>query len=267
MKKTRVYQITAAIAAAAILTGSIATYNIYESSASTQAAVVSETEDSTLSLEDVDVISFLGDSITYGLGSDVRFSDIVAELAGIETSNNYGISGTLVSTGSTYKIENAFINRYSEIDEDSDIIFIMGGTNDWARCVTLGSLGDTTTDTYYGALEALITALQEEYPDAEIVLATPIKRVDAVNYDGYTQDEDGNMVNPNGDSLEDFANAVLEVAEAYGITVLDLYHAEETDFTSDTSYTTYWSDGLHPNSNGQTIMAEYIYEQLAEIYA
>jgi len=198
-----------------------------------------ETTEESSSEEEADLseysnISFLGDSITYGLRSEKAYEYFLGELMGAETVNNYGICSSQISTGGTGDDSTAFVNRYTEIDEDSDLIFIFGGTNDWSHCTELGELGDTDTDTFYGALDTLISSLLEEYPDATLVIATPLHRIDERS--GFYYNEDGEYVNTNGDSLEDFANAIIEVAKKYGITVVDLYNMESCDFSSDTEY-------------------------------
>lgn len=206
--------------------------------------------------DDTYVVSFLGDSITYGAYADESYADYFGELVDADVVNNYGICSNELCTSGTE--DNAMVERYSEIASDSDLIFVCGGENDWWHSATLGELGDDTEDTYYGALEVLMTNLEEEYPDAEIVFATPPK----CNRTGNVEQE-----NENGDTLEDFANAVLEVAAEHGITVIDFYHADECDFTAG-AYdngvveTDYLVDGVHPTDLGHEILAKYIYENL-----
>ncbi len=200
-------------------------------------------------------VSFLGDSITYGWKSDKSYAEMLANKLEADTYNNYGIVGSTISTGGDSDTTNPMVTRYTDIDSDSDLIVVFGGTNDWYHNVELGSLGDIDTDTFYGALQTLMSSLQEDYPDATIVFVTPIKRI---------RDGASDMENSNGNTLEEFAEAVCEVAEANGISVIDLYHNENTDFTSDTSYTLFWSDGLHPNVFGDSIIANEIYKYLEE---
>lgn len=39
------------------------------------------------------------------------------------------------------------------MDDDADIIFVLGGTNDYWSNVQLGSMSDDTDTTFYGALK------------------------------------------------------------------------------------------------------------------
>ena len=264
MKKKHV--LGAAIALTLAAAGGISAfgYNYYNT---VSAAEVSDTSSSDVSLDDLKVLTFLGDSITYGWDTDKAYEYFLGEYLDADTVYNYGQGGTTLSDGADYLSKDNMIERAAILPADSDLIFVLGGSNDWAYNVELGEMGDTDPTTFYGALDTLMSYLLENYPDAEIIFATPLQRIDWLTKYPHLTNEDGVSENSSGHTLEEYANAVLEVAEKYGITVIDLFHAEETDFTSDTDYTLYWSDGLHPNAYGDELMADYIYEQLLALYA
>ena len=51
----------------------------------------------------------------------------------------------------------------------------------------VGALGDLTPDTFYGSLNLMMCGLKQMYPDGEIVLMTPLRRVGYMrrNQNGY----------------------------------------------------------------------------------
>ena len=53
-----------------------------------------------------------------------------------------------------------------------DIVFVVGGRNDYNQDYPIGQVGDTTTDTFCGALAVLIDGLREKYPDSLILFST-----------------------------------------------------------------------------------------------
>lgn len=92
-------------------------------------------------------ITCLGDSITAASNLDtienyqsMSYPSQLGEILGAEEVVNLGIGGS--SIGRYW--ENAFVDRYQEIPEDTDVILVMGGTND-GFCASekeLGSLGE-----------------------------------------------------------------------------------------------------------------------------
>ncbi len=204
-------------------------------------------------------IACLGDSITYG--SEVqytnhRYTDRIQADEDIRSVQNEGFPGALVGI----QDENAeganmnqfsFLKRYTKIAADTDLIFVLGGTNDYGAdiCVPVGEMGDTTEYTFYGALYQLIQGLQETYPDALLLFGTPLQRDDEW-YGAPTT----TPYNSAGNTLEEYRDAVVDMCEEYGIPYVDLYNLEGMRLT-DSTFTTYFADGLHPNDDGQGIMA------------
>lgn len=96
-------------------------------------------------------ITFLGDSITAGNGSNFsstaeRYASVLsAELNAKE--NNMGISGTTLCTGHAER--SSRLGDIAKIPTDSDYVFVMLGTNDFdLASSTFATLGtDGTTDT------------------------------------------------------------------------------------------------------------------------
>ena len=187
----------------------------------------------------------LGDSITAGDGLTAniitRYSTVVAKQCGL-IPYNYGYSGSRIAVeGSagdpTY--DNAMVIRYASMIADADYITVLGGINDANNQLPLGTLGDTDISTFYGALEVLITGLLTKYPGKAIGFITP------PHYQGAT-------------GHQTYVNAIKEACARYAIPVLDL-HSNGGMNTMTTAFSQmFYSDGLHPNELGQSVMARKI---------
>jgi len=107
---------------------------------------------------------FLGDSITQGIYTpitgypmkqmDIKYCDIACKILGLEIKN-YGMSGTCICSNTIQLPENAFIRRHMDMDDDADLVCVLGGTNDYGTNVPLGTSKDGDENTFYGALDIL----------------------------------------------------------------------------------------------------------------
>ena len=194
--------------------------------------------DQTPSVENVDfsntTIAFLGDSITYGYVTkkggqyENPYPALVENLLGAKKVYNYGVGGSTLSRGNKYY--QPFIDRCLEMEEDIDIIGVMGGTNDFYKGVPLGEPTDTVETTVYGALNILAERLKERYPNAQIFFMSPLPTGDyATNALGY--------------STRDIRNIVLDVANKNGFGFLDMYYVSGFEKEMKTDKT----DGTHPS--------------------
>ncbi|MDE7427983.1 MAG: SGNH/GDSL hydrolase family protein, partial [Lachnospiraceae bacterium] len=112
-------------------------------------------------------IACLGDSITAAANleeqenyPDCSYPSILKELLGAEEVYNLGIGGS--SIGRYWS--DAFVDRYQEIPSDTDIILVMGGTND-GFCLSekeFGTLEERKPWTFCGDLDELMRGLQED---------------------------------------------------------------------------------------------------------
>ena len=198
-------------------------------------------------------INALGDSITYGdkLSNQVfAYPHRLGAACGAVKVNNYGWNGSAVGGIHPDK----FIERYMAMDRDANLILVFGGTNDYAGYrepgTPIGKIGDTSQECFYGALNLMMCGLKQMYPDAEIVFMTPLKRV------GYMRR------NQKGYCLNQYVTAINEMANFYGIRVVDLFNEPELDFSSKKNL--YLVDGLHPNEMGQALVSVYLYRTLFE---
>lgn len=148
-----------------------------------------------------------------------------------------------------------------------DVIFLCRGTNDathtpYAKITDFGSgidqipANDTVNTNQYGFKEALaktVASIQQTYPNAKIFISTltPLRRL---NDDTFPMD--------NGtSSMQEYNNAVKEVAEYMGCNVIDFskcwtfYNCASSGYVNSSDYT-------HPLQKGHNAMAEQALKDL-----
>ena len=203
-------------------------------------------------------ITCLGDSITAASNLDtienyqsMSYPFQLGEILGAEEVVNLGIGGS--SIGRYW--ENAFVDRYQEIPEDTDVILVMGGTND-GFCASekeLGSLEKREKDTFTGDLDELLFGLQKDYPDAQIVLITPLPNV---LHDLLRKSRDYLL------PQSAFVRVMKQLGEEHGIPVIDLYNSNFLDTHDAAVIHALMPDGVHGNETGYRMLAQHIAAQL-----
>jgi len=211
-------------------------------------------------------VGFLGDSITYGVGTSncennyegYRFPDLFANLAGAK-AYNYGVSGTRIAKQRVpipYEPEAGhYILRVDKMEPELDVIVVFGGTNDFGHGdAPLGCFSDRGDDTFYGALHSLIIKLINKYPKATLVFLTPLHRTG--------EETCFNAFGLRREPLIKYINAIREVAEYYSLPVLDLYKNSGLQPSVDVIRELYLPDGLHPSDLGAQKIANMLYSFL-----
>ncbi|MCR4989918.1 MAG: hypothetical protein K6A38_03545 [Lachnospiraceae bacterium] len=206
-------------------------------------------------------IACLGDSITEATNLDdldnyeqYSYPTRLKEVLGAESVVNLGIGGS--SLGRYW--DQAFCERYTEIPEDTDIIFIMGGDND-GYCLTedlVGSLEDRSPRTLYGDVDELMRGLKENYPDAKVVFMTPMPNL---LHDVLRKERPWLL------SQTVVVNCIKELAEEYEFDVIDLYNSNFFDSHDAEIVADYIPDSVHPNEEGYEILARHIAAELIRI--
>jgi len=109
-----------------------------------------------------------------------------------------------------------------------DIYTVFLGTNDWWHGVPLGSWDDyqhgTGVNTVYGSFRVLINKLRSLNPGAPIILITPMPRADFVYINNYKNNAWGSYKAKVGQTLEQVADAVTDIARHENLRCIDLYH-------------------------------------------
>jgi lysophospholipase L1-like esterase len=248
----------------------------------------------------------IGDSITYlndhvdETGNRVTrgyMTQVVDQLPNVHYVNK-GFNGwTAVKVAD--KIDELGIER-------ADVYSVFLGTNDWWHGNAVGTLDDyknnTGTNTFAGALRVIVDKLKNLNKDADIILITPMQRVDFVYVGDMKNHAWGSYRDKNGQTLASFADVELAIAEFEKMHVVDLYNQSgmthenlvlfkrvrdpqtgayrnyrypdfadvpfnpETDeypYPADAVGMTY--DGLHPSDKGNAVIAKMLVDEMRSI--
>ncbi len=224
-------------------------------------------ENSTIDFSDVK-ITILGDSITQAsnLSEEERleyaYPVILQEILGCKEVVNLGVGGSTISTVG----DDAMVERRREIEYDSDIIIVFGGTNDclfenkweYGELEYSKRMKDDTfcgdCDKLYSKIEYHATRNEENY--CKLICINPPSTVlnDAV----YAIDP-GNMVHQ-----REFAKAINEIAPTYGFEVIDFYNNNILNTHDRQVQEAFMPDGIHGNEEGYRIIAEHIASQIIQ---
>ncbi len=205
-------------------------------------------------------INFLGDSITQGVGAssnETIYHAVLAKEAGLLAARNYGISGTRFALQKGTKARpkddyvdvNSFSERFNQMDDDADVVVVFGGTNDYGHGdAPLGQFSDRTPDTFYGACHYLFSGLIQKYLGKPIVIMTPLHRIGELMIPDMKEPGDFG-------TLKEYTEIMREVAEYYSLPVLDLFACSGLQPAIPEIQEQYIPDGLHPNDNGNAVIA------------
>lgn len=179
-------------------------------------------------------IACLGDSITMTTKIKKSYPSCLGDALGTSHVYNYGISWSTVATidpchchpNGEYS-HYPYVERYNDL-VSADIIIVMGGINDYGCLVPLGSPSDSSSDTFWGALNITMEGLKKTYPDAYIVFMT--------GFDYYGE----GAHNSDGVYWKDYNTAIRRACINHNIDCLDIYSKIAFDRAK------YTVDGIHP---------------------
>ena len=216
--------------------------------------LIQQVQDNTSQLNDITQGRFgkkkyvaVGDSIVYGF-VDNPYCKLVAEAMDMDYVN-MGISGSTITYKNDEEVSSVYARR-AEIPEDADLISIHAGTNDYGHDSIMGDSRYTESDSgfygFYGAYYKLINWILENRPNAQLFIITPTHRENEIveNSEGYI--------------LEDYVNVERDVAEHFGVPVLDFFGDSAFNLAISSQKSIYSNDGLHPTQNGHELMANKI---------
>ena len=224
-----------------------------------------ERDQRTISENDIDFseikIACLGDSITQAVNLDsledyqkLAYPNILKEALGAKEAVNLGIGGS--SIGRYWA--DAFVDRYTQIPEDTDLILVMGGTNDGfcASFVEFGNSEERAERTFWGDLDELMDGLAEDYPDAEVIFLTPLPN----SLQDYLKEDRKYLV-----PQEKFGEVIRILAGEHGMEVFDLYNSNILDGHDKDNVLHLMPDGVHPNEEGYRILGEHIAAEIIRL--
>lgn len=192
----------------------------------------------------------------------------VIRRTGMELCRNASYSGSMVSGQSQDNYDGAFAcgnQRMADLasaeGERPDVILILMGTNDLLSNIPLGSYDGVSAvqegyvQNFSEAYGLMLDKMHMWYPDAEIYCCTMVE-VSRWNEAGDVFP----FQNEYGLTAKDYNNCIKAVAQAKGISVIDVY---ECGIVSENAWQ-YTSDGTHPNVDGAALMADKVCEYFGD---
>lgn len=189
--------------------------------------------------------SMIGDSLSQGQSWWLN----VQEQYPIQVINNLAVSGRKMSGSGGMWTDKDVVTTTTEL------ITIMGGTNDQGSTVTRGTIlpvgSAFDTNTFIGAYQTLIEGLLTRLPKARIILMTPPR--------AWT-DGTGTTLRS---ALKDYGDDVKAVGQFYNLPVIDMYNSLGYN---EKNQTTFLNDGLHFNADGYKRVAALVCGALRNYY-
>lgn len=192
-------------------------------------------------------VACIGDSITFGARCprEKRWSNCVQEILGDKFAiHNFGVNGrTMLTRGNLPYIHTREYALAQSVH--ADIYLIALGTNDskpynW----------DAHKKDFSENAKTMIETIRRDTPKAEIFLLTPIPA-----------DEPGYEIR--GDVIaKEIVPLVKKIAKENKCGVIDTYSIMKKHLKKADKFTDLLPDGVHPNAEGHSLMAEFIAEEL-----
>ena len=163
-----------------------------------------------------------------------------------------GVRGSCMAEGvSDYA---SFVERLASLDADGDVYVLFGGVNDFCFGSALGEMGSTDPHDFYGALDVLVRGIVARSPEARLVMMTPCKTSGKPEY-GFPGSFEANA---QGLTQQAYVDAIRNVADHYGVPVIDLYSSCGISPFLPEHRELYMPDGLHFSPAGYERLAHRI---------
>ena len=204
-------------------------------------------------------MAVIGDSISVGYTMIYSGSTLVSSMVArkwweiIKDRYNLSTVDNISAIGACFTIDGTsdnprFTARLSEIPNDTDIIVVFGGTNDYERNRQIGNLTDAASGnndvSFVAAVKYTFAYLTEHFPNSIIIVITPLQR-------NYTQGFDA--PNAIGKYLYEYIDILEHFAKVYGVYIDNLYDTSGFHMYSADFMRQYCCDGLHPTTEGTVL--------------
>lgn len=206
-------------------------------------------------------VSILGDSLSttaYGGVNSLNYWIGLLQSQLNWTTYVNAVSGTPIAELSGF---NSFVTdaRWQTLNDSfmPDAIIIFGGTNDFgARNIPLGTIADdpiTNKTNFYGGLKYLLGSICNDNKTTKIFFMLPIQMANR----GFPQ-----YNTTTGNFFSQYINAIKEVCELYGVSVIDTFQDSGLNYFNMTAGGDYSTDGLHLNALGHSLLAKTVINAL-----
>ena len=194
--------------------------------------------------------SFLGDSNT----DNGLYIPYVVNALKLKGYAKCGVGGSNIAGGGADAFHTDY--RINTLDLSSDIVSIMGGTNDSANNRNIGdiSLENHDTSTLVGGLNVTISKIYYKflkgngfYPDIDYSGITQVDNAKDIILWIYTPPFSTNETYINNGKLKEVVDTIIKVADMWGIPVADIYHKSLINMANGSLY---MGDGVHFNDAG-----------------
>ena len=220
------------------------------------------------------IVTFYGDSIT----QQHMYTNTLSLKMNFKKVYNHGIGGTSIadnskysnvevqdkglgiyklSCDSTYVPTNGIVipsnfckqERINLIPKDSEIIIIMGGTNDFGQNIPMGTFESKDEKTFCGAMLLMIERIKNTIPNAEIFVCSP----------PYGINNTGGNVNLSFPSVNSQTKTIIDygdiIKEACKITSTHYIPVGEDSGIAYYNIEDNLQDGVHPTQTGSNKIA------------
>lgn len=189
-----------------------------------------------------------GNSIQSDLNEEDTFSSLLAKELNIPVH----IMDYKGSTFCQNKKTDSLLDYVDSIDysEDYKLVFIEAGLNDWVISAELGDIDSRNEYTMCGALNILLTEIQEKLPNSDIYVLGLYNTV-------YDEQINGNAMTPS--SWSKFINKMTLANNCHYI---NLSEYESLNFSENINK--YSSDGIHLNEKANEEIFKVIYENVID---
>lgn len=170
-----------------------------------------------------------------GGGTASIFDEYSTSLPGILDAYFAGNPSTLPQDTQVYK---GIVSCLSDSSSDRNQCFVINyGLNDYFWQCPINSADPYDVDSYAGAIRTAVSKIREHCNNAQIILCTP-------TFTTYYQGKANSPVTEPGKRLEDYADAVIKLAEELNVSLLDNYHSLGMNAQNQQEYL---DDFVHPN--------------------
>ena len=217
-------------------------------------------------------ISILGDSISTFSGYIPSGNETYYPTGDVTAVTDTWWHKLLTALGMTLNVNNSWsgsrvtttdgdasagcMTRCQNLGTNPDVIVVYMGINDFINEVALGTYDGrtalpTATTTFREAYAIMLNKILTAYPQSEVYVCT-LPQCERNGTTGFPE------INGNNVALLDFSNAIRELADAFGVNVLE--HAK-CGLTYQ-NMSVYNPNELHPNKLGHSLMANNDIKQL-----